>query len=329
MDFFAYFNPYSRADFFEFFSILTKRIASFFHGDNLTLASDEIQILVLLAIAMQGALVGTFLLLRRMAMLANAISHTILVGIMATYLLLLVWGKRELALAGLPFSFSLVSALIAGLVTACFTEFLHRKAKVQEDASIGLVFTSLFALGVFCVTLFTHNAHVGTELVMGSADALKREDVASSWYALALTTSVIFLFFKEFKITTFDPLLARSFGISPALYNFFLLLLTSLVVMSSFRAVGVFMVLALLVIPPLTARLFCHSLFHLLGVAMAIGGGVSLIGVALSRHLLSIYGVGLSTGGVVVCSLTTLYVISILASSWRKKGIKRKVSEVV
>jgi len=321
---FAYFNPYSETNFFEFFFILFKRMAAFLSGKDLTVASDEIQMLVLMAIAMQGALVGTFLLLRRMAMLANAISHTILVGIVFSYLLLLFLGKGELILSGLPFSFSLLSALISGLLTACFTEFLHKKAKVQEDASVGLVFSTLFALGILCVTIFTHNAHVGTELVMGSTDALKKGDITSSWFSLALTVSVFFLFFKEFKITTFDPLLARSFGISPVFFNLFLLMLTSLVVMSSFRAVGVFMVLALLVIPPLIARLFCHSLLRLLLAAMGIGCGASLVGVALSRHLLSCCGIGLSTGGVVVCCLVAIYVISLIASSFKRVKLREE-----
>jgi manganese/zinc/iron transport system permease protein len=297
-----YFNPYTGKGFFGFLWELMVRFWAFLTG-NLPiddLASDEIQVLVLIGVSASSALVGTFLILRKMTMLANSLSHTILVGIVLAYLMTqstFAHGHAE----PLNIQAMLIASLITGLLTAFLTELLTKGAKLQEDASTGIVFTSMFAIGIIAVTVLTRNVHIGTEVVMGNVDALQLADCKLVYSVLALNIVLFSLFFKEYKITTFDAGLARSFGISPTFFNYLLMTQVSATAIGAFRAVGVLLVLSFITGPALTARLLTHDLKKMLALSVFLGCLASVIGVAISRHMLSFYGMAISTGGVVVC----------------------------
>jgi manganese/zinc/iron transport system permease protein len=201
----------------------------------------------------------------------------------------------------------LIASLLTGLATTFLTEFLTKTVRLQEDASTGLVFSSLFALGVLLATLFTRNAHIGIEVVMGNVDALHADDLRLVYTILVANVVLIALFFKEYKITTFDGALARSMGISTLFFNYLLMVQVSATAVGAFRAVGVLMVLAFIIGPPLMARLLTHHLLRLLLISMGLGVLVSIAGVALSRHLLTVHRLALSTGGVVVCLIVVVY----------------------
>lgn len=306
-----YHNPYSGETFFGFFLQLIYRIAAFFQG-KLSLndvAADEVQILVLTGVAISSSLVGTFLVLRKMTMLANALSHTILVGIVISYYLLMKTTQTNGEL-NLNMEVMLLTALIMGLFTAFLTEFFTYHAKLQEDASIGLVFTSLFALGVILVTVLARNAHVGLEVVMGNVDALRLEDCNYVYLILGVNLLIFVLLFKEFKLTTFDSSLAKALGFSPIFFNYLLMTQVSATSIGAFRAVGVLMVLTFITGPPLTARLLTHSLKTMLLLSSLLGFTASLIGVALSRHLVTMYGMTLSTAGIVVCVILLQFLVA-------------------
>lgn len=317
MDSATYLNPYSTKTFFPFFLELLARLWAFFTG-NLSfnqLASDEIQILVLSGVAASSAIVGTFLVLRKMTMLANSLSHTILLGIVLAYL---ATKSSSLVQDGHQGTLNIQAMLLAslgmGFVTTFLTESLTKYARLQEDASTGLVFTSLFALGIVLVTILTRNAHVGTEAVMGNVDALQLEDCKLVYIVFAINFVCLLLFFKELQLTTFDPNLARSLGFSTVFFSYLIMAQVAITSVSAFRAVGVLMVLAFITGPPLTARLLTHNLKKMIGIAIAIGCGASVTGVALSRHLLTAYGIALTTGGLTVCVITAFYLSAIFLS---------------
>lgn len=332
-----YFNPYSDTTFFSFLWTLIQRFMAFVSGDVSlqSAAADEIQIAVLAGLSISSALVGTFLVLRRLTMLANALSHTVLFGIVCAYLFMmhLIHSQDPYRILSIPVL--MIAAFGTGLLTTFLTEFLTRVMKVQEDASIGLVFSILFALGIVLVTLFSRNVHIGTELVMGNVDALQKEDVKGILTILGVNAALFALLFNGFKITAFDPQLAKTLGFSPFFFNYLLMVQTSLTAIGAFRAVGVLMVLAFLVIPVLTARLLTHSLSLLIVLASAIGCLASILGVALSRHLLTVFGIGLSTGGIVVTVMGILYLAAcifapqkgLLAAWLYKSQIRRSVVE--
>jgi manganese/zinc/iron transport system permease protein len=307
-------NPYADKNFFGFFWQLASRLWLLFTGQlaYTDFVSDEVQILVLIGIAASCALLGTFLVLRKMTMLANSLSHTALLGIVAAYLL--TGGKAilhdEIQGGGIDMRAMLLASFITGIATTYLTEFLTKVVRLQEDASIGLVFTSLFAFGIIAATLLTRSSHIGVEVVMGNVDALQFEDCFFVYAILLVNTALIFLLFKEYCITSFDGDLARALGISTIFFNYLLMTQVSATVIGAFRAVGVLMVLAMLTGPALTARLLTHDLKKLLGYAVLIGCLASLFGVALSRHMLSVHGLSLSTGGIVVSTIFFLFLLT-------------------
>jgi manganese/zinc/iron transport system permease protein len=302
-----YFNPYTDQDFFGFFGVLFSRLFLFITGRLPTgsLVSDEIQIVVLSCVAVTGAMVGTFLILRRMVMLANALSHTILLGIVIAFLLC----------ETLTLPILMAASLITGIATTFLTEYLNRVIKLQEDASIGLIFSIFFALGVLLLTLFGRNVHIGTELVMGNVDALQRGDIKIVASVLGINVLLFLLLYYGFKITTFDPNLARAFGFSPLFFNYLLMVQTSSAAVGAFRAVGVLMVMAFFVLPPLTARLLTNRLPTLIVLSALIGTAGAVLGVAVSRNILTLWDVGLSTAGIVVIVLACFYLCAIVIRS--------------
>lgn len=310
-----YFNPYTGQTFFGFFVTLFQRMWLFATG-QLTyadMASDEIQIVVLVGVAISTALVGCFLVLRKMTMLANSLSHTILLGIVLVYIGTCYGFFCAQGLGNtVNMQAMLVAAILMGVVTAFLTEFLTKTAKLQEDASIGIAFTSLFALGVILLTMVTRNAHIGIEVVMGNVDALQMEDAKLVWVVFFMNFGLILLFFKEYKITTFDPGLAHAFGISLIFFNYLLMIQASITAVGAFRSVGVLMVLSFITGPVLTARLLTHSLKRMLVYAAIFGSIASILGIALSRHILSVYEIALSTAGIVVCTIAVIYLIALL-----------------
>lgn len=308
-------NPYFNTHFFSFFAVLLQRLWGFLTGDLRAeeLVSDEIQLIVLAGVAISSALVGCFLVLRRTTMLANSLSHTILLGIVITYL---VTRQTGFALGDHPgqldIQLMLIASVISGVATAFLTEFLTKTVHLQSDASTGLVFTTLFAIGIVLVTLYTRNAHIGAEVVMGNVDALHRDDCRLVGFILLFNLALIGLLYRGYVITTFDPQLAVALGFSSLLLNYALMIQVSVTCVGAFRAVGVLMVLALITAPALTARRLTHHLNKMLVISAGIGAGASLVGVALSRHLLTVYGLALTTAGLVVCTLVVFFALSII-----------------
>ena len=219
-------------------------------------------------------------------MLANSLSHTVLLGILIAYLILLPFvpsGQENLH--GISLQALLIASLVTALLTTVLTQGLMQVMKLQEDASIGLVFTTLFALAVVLVTCFTRNTHIGTEAIMGNVDALHVHDLKLALWIAGFDFLLVILLFKEFKIVTFDSTLATALGFSVAFFNYLLMVMTAATVIGAFRAVGVLLVLGFLVGPVLTARLYTNHLKMVLILSSLIAIGCSWLAVALGRHL--------------------------------------------
>lgn len=329
-------NPYSGKDFAGFFLVLIQRLSLFLRGD-LSLhdvVSDEIQIAVLLLLGVSLAFLGSFLVLRQMTMLANALSHTILLGIVLAYLCLHPFlFDQQIGSSFISIKILLLASILTGLLTAVLTQLLHSVFKLQEDASIGLVFTTLFALGIVLVTVFTRNTHIGTEAIMGNIDALHFDDLKIVGY-LAFFNLVLFVaLFKELMATTFDPVFSKTLGWPIQLFNYLIMIMTAASAIAAFRAVGVLLFLAFLVGPVLIARLFTNSLKLLIGLSFGASALCSIVSVALSRHVLSVHRIPLSTAGMVVTSLACVYVLCLLFApkkGWLSRSLKRnKIKQTI
>ncbi len=283
------------------------------------LAADEIQIITLALLGIAAAIIGSFLVIRKMAMVANAISHTVLLGIIASFLILhYLLAKPFSELLEVDIKLLVLAAIISSLLTMAFTDFFNNTLKLGRDSSIGLVFTSLFSVGIILVTIFTKNIHIGAEIIMGNVDMLHRDDIWISLTLVLLNFTCLILFFKEYLVTSFDPEFAKLSRISPVLFNYIVIFQTSLTLVGAFRAVGVVLVLALLVVPPVTARLFVSRLKPMIYLSCFISFIAAILSVALSRHVVSVYGFSLSTSGMMVTILFLIWVGSLLTVSARR-----------
>ena len=226
------------------------------------------------------ALVGSFLVLRKMSMLGDAISHAVLPGIVIAFLMT---GSRS----SIPM---LIGAAAFGLLTAFIVETLHRKGRLQQDASIGVTFTWLFAIGVILISRYTGMVDLDQDCVLYGEIAYVSLDTVSLWGlevpSTILTLGGVFLVnllfvvlsYKELKITAFDPSLALSIGISATLWHYVLMGMVSMTTVAAFWSVGAILVVAMLIAPGATAwlltdklnRMLLYSL--LLSLVSAVGG---------------------------------------------------------
>ncbi len=287
---------YWGVDFFGFFAHFFSRL---FHGFPGGLLPDEIQLVTLVCVAGSAALVGAFLVVRKVTMVAAALTHTILPGLVLTYLVL---GGGILSMGTL-----LCAAVVTSLFTVWLTNFCLKTLKLQEDASVGLVFTVLFAVGVLLVSCYLRNAHFGIEMILGNVDGLVLGDMQLSVGLLLFNCAVMSLLYRTYYITSFDPHFAASVGVRGNVVTHILMIQTALTIVGGFRAVGVILILALLTGPVLIARLFVHRMGALIGTSIFIGCVSAILGVATSRHFLSVYATPLSTAGWVVSYLFTIY----------------------
>jgi manganese/zinc/iron transport system permease protein len=316
----SYINPYSDKTFGGFFATALYRLYLAMQGKiEGPLASDEVQLIALTGMALACSLLGVFTVLRQSCMLANALSHTILLGIASSFLLLPAQSEASL-------SFLCLAAFATAIITAFLTEFFTSSLKVEQEASIGLVFTGLFAMGIIFVTVFMRNSHLGLEAVMGNSDMLQTSDISLSWLIFAMNAILILVFFKEYVITTFDRALAFSLGIKATLFSYLLLIQTSFTVVGAFRAVGVLMVLAFLTAPAIIARLLSDKLSRILWLSMAISVISVAFGVAITRHLYSTAGLAYSTAGIIVCLLAIFFLFALAVQRLKSTQSRREHS---
>lgn len=245
-------------------------------------------------ILLTGALVGgtcgmmgCFLILRKMAMLADAISHTVLLGLVLAFLI-------SQSLNG---GIMLVGAAVAGLFTTYLIQVLNAKG-IQEDASIGVVFTTLFAIGVILISLFAQNVHLDVEhALMGEIafipwDTLNLpmfgevpKSVVMLTAVLVLDLVVVLLLFKEFKLTSFDPGMAAAMGFPVLLLHYVMMTLVSVTTVSAFDSVGAILVVAMLIAPGATAYLWTDRYLRMIFLSVIIGVSDSVAGYYAAKWL--------------------------------------------
>jgi manganese/zinc/iron transport system permease protein len=238
--------------------------------------------------AIACALVGSFLLLRRMAMLADAISHAILPGLVAGYFV----ARGPNVLVGA------LGALASGLLTVTLVEVLLRSGRVKGDAAIGLVFPALFALGTFLVSRFFEDVHLDTDAILYGEIAFAYFDrlIVNGYdigpqplYVLGglVVVNLLFVlaFYKELKLATFDAGFAAATGFSPILLHYLLMTMVSLTTVGAFTAVGAVLVIAFLIVPPATAYLLTDRLPRMIVLAAIVGVVAATSGYALAIWL--------------------------------------------
>lgn len=307
-------------NFFGFLTAFVRDIGLLIAGKTsvANLAVDEVQIFMLMLVGISCAMVGTFLVVRKMTMVANSISHTILFGIVLSYVVLRQMGEVLM----IDMKVLIFASFISSILTVVLTDLLNRVLRLQKDASIGLVFTLLFALGIVFVTAFTRNTHIGTEVIMGNIDMVHTDDLKMALFLCLGNAALILIFFKEYLITAFDAHFAKISRVSHFAFTYLLLLQTSATVIGGLRSVGVVLVLALLAVPPLIARMFTTRLIPMMLLAILISSVSAIVAVGLSRHILTVYGLALSTSGLLVTIQFIFWLISVIVTRvWKEKVV--------
>jgi ABC-type Mn2+/Zn2+ transport system permease subunit len=219
------------------------------------------------------ALLGCYLVLRRLSLLGDAISHAVLPGIVLAYLLTGTLGAVPI----------MIGAALFGVLTTLLTATLRDQGSVPEDAGMGVVFTSLFALGVILLTTFAHDVHLDVDCVLyGLLEFIPLDTVSfAGWevpralggMALTLLLVLIFVFalWKELKLVSFDDALATAMGFSATGLHYLLMSMVAIVTVTSFEAVGSILVIAMLIVPAATAQLLTDRLRSMLIAAVLVG----------------------------------------------------------
>jgi len=233
-------------------------------------------------VAINAALLGCFLLLRKMSMVGDAISHAVLPGIVIAYYL--SGDKTSILL--------LIGATLTGVLTSYLITFLSKKARIQGDASIGITYTLLFAVGMIMIsTWLKGNVDIDMECVLYGDVALINLDKIiidgnlyigpRAFYVEIIAFAIIIVSllwgYKGFKILSFNEDYAQSLGIRTGRWHYFLMTLVSLTTVVAFEVVGAILVVGFLIVPPATAQLLTNRLPFMLIVA-ALVGIVSAIG---------------------------------------------------
>ncbi|BCX02076.1 MAG: zinc ABC transporter permease [Candidatus Roseilinea sp.] len=262
-------------------------------------------------VAAACALLGTFLVLRRMAMIADAISHAILPGIVAGYFL--AQGPNLLA--------GFAGALLAAVITVALVEALQNTRRVGGESAIGIVFPAMFALGTFLVSKYFANVHLDTDAVLYGNIEFAAFDILivngvnlgpqSLWVMGALCiVNLLFvtLFFKELKVATFDPGLAAALGFSPVLIHYALMAMVSVSTVGAFTAVGAILVVAFMIVPAATAYLLTDDLRRMIVLAVMAGAASAVAGFFIALAL------DASVAGAMATMTGVLFLLALLFS---------------
>ena len=288
--------------------------------------------------AVAAALPGTFLVLRRMSLAADAISHAVLPGIVLAYW----WSGGRQAIA------MLLGAACLGLATIWLTDRARSLGKVDEGAATGTVFTGLFAAGLILMVQLADSVDLDPGCVLfgdlemvpiDAGDSGWRRVPTAVWIASALVVanlSWILLFWKELKVSSFDEAYAESQGLAPAVMQYVLATSVAITAVASFQAVGNLLVVGMFIIPPATAMLISHRLPSILLIATGVSAISAAVGHWLSIELPSRLQLpGTSTAGMMVVVACLILAVAILLSpidGWLAKWMRtvrhrRKVAE--
>tara|TARA_Y100000588_G_scaffold66145_1_gene66426 strand:+ start:11305 stop:12360 length:1056 start_codon:yes stop_codon:yes gene_type:complete len=253
-------------------------------------------------------LVGNFLILRRMSLIGDAISHSALLGIVVVFMITHTLGGPAMMLG----------ALVAGLVTVGLIELIHKTSRVKQDAAIGIAFTSLFALGVVLIHTQISDAHLDADCVLygdfmhvgrhfsnvqlpdtiadslrsaglideailsGNNLSLPPAEICQMALVAMLVAALLLIFYKELLVSSFDPALALSLGINATALHIALMSILSIVVVSAFDAVGAILVIAMLILPGATGHLLSQRLPVILWITIAFALLSSVLGLHMA-----------------------------------------------
>ena len=258
----------------------------------------------LLALVLVGgisAVIGCFVVVRGMSFFGDALAHTILPGVALSYT----------ASGGNIGSNLFVGGLGAGVISALVIAYLTRNERLKEDTAVGIVFVTMFALGIAIVSTQSSYSVDLTHILFGSINGISQDDLVIMAIMGAVVLVIVALLYKEFLIISFDLSLAHTLKLPVEFLRVLLLILIAVTIVASLQAVGIALMLALLITPAATARLLVKRLHHMIGVAAIIGVFSGIAGFYASYYL------DVPSGASIVLTLRALFaVVFTLQSIW-------------
>jgi manganese transport system permease protein len=236
-------------------------------------------ILVSAFVGLVCAVLSCYMVLKRWSLMGDAVSHSVLPGVVLAYIV------------GLPFG---IGAFTAGLASVVLMSFVKARSKIKEDAVIGIVFTGFFALGIVLISRTPSNVDL-SHVLFGNVLGISDSDMIQTVVLGTVTLIGIAVLRKDILLFCFDPIQARSLGINIRRLEYTLLVLLSLTVVAALQTVGIVLVVAMLVTPGSIGFLLSERFNRMVVIAVVASVGSSVLGAYLSYHL------DISTGGAIVC----------------------------
>jgi manganese/iron transport system permease protein len=251
-------------------------------------------LVIAILVGLLCAVVGSYLMVQRLALLGDAISHSVLPG---------------LAIAFMIGANIFVGAFIAGVLSTMAIAWIRTRSPIKEDAAMGIVFSAFFALGITLITVVQKDNKIDlNHFLFGNILGVTANEVRDTAIISAIVLIVVVLIYKELLFYTFDPLGAQAAGLPVNQLNFGLMLLIALTIVASMKAVGVILVLSLLITPGATAYLLVKRLHEVMIVGAGIGVFSSISGMYLS------YFYNLPSGPAIVLVVSALFILALLFS---------------
>ena len=250
-----------------------------------------------------AGILGSFIILRGMSLMGDAISHAVLPGVALSYIL------------GINF---FIGALVFGLLASFLIAFVNQNSTIKGDTAIGITFSSFLALGVILISVAKSSTDL-FHILFGNILAVQDIDLLITLVVSVIVVVVILAYFKELQVTSFDPVFAQSTGMNVQFYHYLLMFLLALVSITAMQSVGTVMIVALLITPAATAYLYSNRLKTMLVLGAIFGALSSVIGLFIG------YTFNLAIGSTIVLTAAALFVVSFVVSP--KQRERRKSHE--
>lgn len=268
-----------------------------FFQDLLVYAFLQKALLTSVIVGVICGVIGSFIVLRGMALMGDAISHAILPGVAISYIL------------GINYFYG---AVVVGVLTALGIGLISEKSRIKSDAAIGIVFSAAFAIGIILITS-AQSAIDLTQILFGNVLYVRNIDMWLTVIVGIILLFIVIVFYKELLVSSFDETMAKAYGLKTRFIHYGIMVLLTLVTVASLQTVGVILVVSLLITPASTAYLLTNRLSTMIVLASLFGALSSIIGMYFS------YVYNLPSGPVIALAATLIFLIALLFSP--KQGL--------
>lgn len=252
-------------------------------------------------VGIMSGIIGSFIILRGMSLMGDAISHSVLPGVAVAYML----GVNLL-----------IGATVFGVIAALLIGFVAANSKLKNDTAIGIVFSAFFALGFILISMAESSTNLH-HILFGNVLAVSDKDLVSTVIVLAIVILFVVTLFKELQITSFDEVFAKSYGLNTSIIHYGLMIILTLVTVSALQTVGIILIVAMLITPAATAFLWTNRLVYMLALSSTIGAIASIIGLYLS------YTMNWASGPAIVLVAAIIFLLSFIIAP--KQGFIAKL----